>query len=132
MNNARDWIEDKRFQDLDDKLEAHHVVPDEFLEKHWGGDSDPVVNFALLTESTNKKLRNALPKDILERPDVSRDAIRSHRIEPKWLEESDATRGNPKAYIEHFLGERATVLEQMTYDAVGVKPPERQAAAATV
>ena len=132
VNNARDWIEDKRFQDLDGKLEAHHVMPDEFLSKHWHGDLDPVVNFALLTESTNKKLRNSLPKDVLERPDVSRDAIRSHRIEPKWLEESDATRGDPSAYIEHFFRERATVLEQMIYDAVGVKAPDRQTAATAV
>jgi hypothetical protein len=119
-NNARDWIEDKRFQDLPDKLQVHHIMPDEFLDKHWDGDKDPVVNFALLTESTNKKLRNTLPKDVLLRPDVSHDAIRSHRLDPNMLANAD---GQPHDYIQRFLEERKAVIEQMIYDAVGVPVP---------
>jgi len=119
-NNARDWIEDKRFQDLPDQLQVHHIMPDEFLDKHWDGDKDPVVNFALLTESTNKKLRNTLPKDVLVRPDISLDAIRSHRLDPDVLAASD---GPPRDYIRAFLDARKVVIEQMIYDAVGVPLP---------
>lgn len=127
-NNARDWVEDKRFQDLTDKLEAHHVIPDEFLEKHSVGDKDPVANFALLTEVTNKKLRNMHPRDVLARPDVSRDAIRSHRIDPSTLEETPATNGSPEAYIAGFLRDRAVVLERAIYEAVGVAKPAAKSA----
>jgi len=119
-NNARDWIENQRFQDLDDKLEVHHIVPDEFLEKHWDGEKDPVVNFALLTESTNKKLRNTQPKDVLLRPDIDHDAIRSHRIDPNTFALVD---GEPQADILAFFEARQQVLEQMIYDAVGVPKP---------
>jgi hypothetical protein len=120
-SNARDWIEDTRFQDLPDKLETHHIIPDEYLEKHYDGDKDPVANFALLIESTNRKLRNLPPREVLDRPDVSRDAIRSHRIELSTLEGADGE--TPAAYIQRFLDERAAILEQMIYDAVGVPKP---------
>jgi hypothetical protein len=123
-NNARDWIADERFQDLPDKLEAHHVIPDEFLRKHYRADPDPVANFALLTEGTNKALRNALPKDVLQRPDIQRDAIRSHRIEPTTLEETSETRSDPTKYIDGFLRARVAVLEKTIYEAVGVSKPE--------
>jgi len=123
-NNARDWISDVRFQDLADKLEAHHVMPDEFLGKHYRGDPDPVVNFALLTESTNKKLRNTLPKDVLLRPDVQRDAVRSHRIEPSTLEETQETQADPTKYINAFFKARAVGLENTIYEAVGVPKPQ--------
>jgi hypothetical protein len=122
-NNARDWVDDKRFQDLADNLQAHHIVPDEYLDKHYGGDKDPVANFAVLTEATNKKLRNMHPKEVLLRPDISRDAIRSHRIEPSSLEETEETKNSPRAYIAKFFTERADLLEQTIYEAVGVPKP---------
>lgn len=126
-NNARDWIVDRRFQDLDAKLEIHHVMPDEFLEKHWSGDKDPVVNFALLTESTNKTLRNSLPKDVIVRTDIHTDAIKSHGLDIAMFDGDSAK--DPAAYIERFFSARSTVLEQMVYQAVGVKPPPREAEA---
>jgi hypothetical protein len=122
-NNARDWIADKRFQDLEGKLEIHHVMPDEFLEKHWEGEADPVVNFVVLTENTNKKLRNQLPKDVLVRPDVTRDAIDSHGIDPSALEETPETSANPKAYVDRFFDQRRDALVGMICEAVGVPLP---------
>lgn len=122
--NARDWIDDVRFQDTDAKLEVHHVFPDEYLEKHYKGDKDPVANFVPLTESTNKKLRNTLPKDVLVRPDVSKDAIATHPgVEISALEEDGKVSGKPAAYIERFLSSRAEFLEGVVYNAVGVKKP---------
>jgi hypothetical protein len=108
--NARDWVEDVRFQDSGAKLEIHHVFPDEYLVKHYTGEKDPVANFVLLTESTNKKLRNTLPKDVLARPDVSRDAIASHPgVKIKALEAG----GNPDDYINGFLAARVEFLEDV-------------------
>jgi hypothetical protein len=122
--NARDWIEDVRFQDSAAKLEVHHVFPDEYLEKHYKADKDPVVNFVLLTESTNKKLRNALPKDVLVRPDVRKDAIGSHPgVDLGTLEEDGEVRGKPADYIQRFLDTRAKVLEKAVYRAVGAEKP---------
>ena len=119
--DARDWIEDKRFQELGShKLEFHHVFPDEYLEKHYEGDPDPVVNFVLLTEETNKKLRNTIPADVLERPDISSEAIESARINTDLLKKGSK---KPPQYIKAFLDARAESLEDVIYDTVGVKKP---------
>jgi hypothetical protein len=117
--DARDWVEDKRFRDLKDKLEFHHVFPDEYLEKHYDGDADPVINFALLTESSNKKLRNTLPKDVLDRPDVSNGAIESNRIDTGTFDKGSRT---PARYIKNFLDARAASMEDVIHEAVGIKP----------
>jgi hypothetical protein len=121
--DARDWIEDKRFQDLEGKIELHHVIPSEFLEKQWEGDDDPVVNFAALSESTNKALRNARPKDVLQRPDIKLDAIRSHGIDTSTLEETPETSKDPTAYIARFFDHRRDQLVALICDAVGVPLP---------
>jgi hypothetical protein len=120
MRDARDWIDDKRFQDLEGKIELHHVIPSEFLEKHWDGDDDPVVNFAALGESTNKKLRNSLPKDVLQRPDISLEAIRSHGIDTSTLEETPETSQDAKAYITRFFEHRRDQLVALICEAVGI------------
>lgn len=132
--NARDWIDNLRFQDSSAKLEVHHVFPDEYLEKHYKGDKDPVANFVLLTESTNKKLRNTLPKDVLVRPDVSKEAIASHSgIEISTLAEDAEVSGKPAEYIRRFIAARASFLEGVVYQAVGVeKPAPMEAAVAEV
>ena len=52
LNNARDWCLDKRFIDLQDKLEIHHVFPDEFLQKPYKGEKDPIANFVVLADRT--------------------------------------------------------------------------------
>jgi hypothetical protein len=123
--NARDWIENERFQDLPGKLEVHHVFSDEYLDKHYKGDKDPVANFVLLTEATNKKLRNTLPKDVLVRPDVHREAIASHPgIDVSTLEETPEVQGKPSEYIRRFLESRAPALEEIAYKAVGIPKPE--------
>jgi hypothetical protein len=119
--DARDWIGDKRFIDIGEKLEFHHIFPDEYLEKHYRGDSDPVANFALLTESTNKKLRNTIPNEVLERPDVSKSAVATADIDPATLKKGTK---RPGPYIKQFLEDRSARLLDLIYDAVGVEPPE--------
>lgn len=109
--NARDWCEDKRFIDLPDPLQVHHVFPNEFLTKHYKVEKDPISNFALLTEATNKKLRNTLPKDVLARPDVYRDAIESHRIEIGTIEEISGE--DSEESIRRFLESRVESLGEM-------------------
>jgi hypothetical protein len=106
--NARDWVDDVRFQDSAAKLEIHHVFPDEYLGKHHKGHKDPVANFVLLTESTNKKLRNTLPKDVLVRTDVSKEAITSHpAIELSLLEEDAGVAGSrPPTYRDSSVRAR--------------------------
>jgi hypothetical protein len=121
MRNARDWVEDRRFQDLGDPLQIHHVIPSEYLDKHYRGDRDPVANFALLTEATNKKLRNMIPRDVLVRPDVSVDAIETQAIKRTNMAQPDSEA--PQAFIERFLAERSLQLEEVIYDAVGVAKP---------
>lgn len=122
--NSRDWIEDVRFQDSLAKLEVHHVFPDEFLDKHYKGDKDPVANFVLLTESTNKKLRNTLPKDVLVRTDVSKDAIASHPgVDISMLQEAAEVTAKPAEYIQRFLTARANALEEVVHAAVGTERP---------
>jgi hypothetical protein len=113
--DARDWMDDKRFTDLDSKFEFHHVIPDEFLEKHYRGDKNPVANYALLTESTNKALRNQLPRDVLARPDVSRDAVETQKLPLKFLNKDGV---EPSEYISGFLEERARLLAELINDAV--------------
>lgn len=118
--DARDWVEDRRFAELKDKLEFHHIFPDEYLKKHYRGDSDPVSNFALLTESTNKKLRNTIPNDVLDRPDVSRSALASAVLDVKTLKKGTK---RPATYINTFLQARSDRLLSMIYEAVGVALP---------
>lgn len=130
INNARDWCQDKRFIDVADKLEVHHVFPEEFLKKHYRREKDPVVNFVMLTESCNKKLRNTLPKDVLARPDVHNDAIATHRIDLASLEESADDGGDPEKTIQRFLGARAATLLPMVYQTVGVTMPTAEEAEA--
>jgi len=109
------------FQELGShKLEIHHVFPDEYLEKHYDGDRDPVINFVLLAEETNKKLRNTIPADVLERTDVSTEAIESARVGPEWLKKGSK---KPAQYIKGFLDARASDTEDVIYDTVGVKKP---------
>lgn len=122
LNNARDWCLDKRFIDLQDKLEIHHVFPSEFLKKHYTGEKDPIANFVALSEATNKKLRNALPKDVLDRPDVSKDAIKSHSVDLASLKEKSGE--EPADAIRRFLEARVADLKPMIYAAVGVKAPK--------
>lgn len=118
--DARDWVADKRFQDVPDKLEFHHILPDEYLKKNYPGDPDPVINFALLTEETNKKLRNTLPKDVLERNDVSSQAVESHRIDLETLRKGNK---KPAAYIQGFLDARSAAFHEVIYETVGVAQP---------
>lgn len=119
--DSRDWIEDQRFKDLSDKLEFHHVFPDEYLGKHLHGDADPVANFTLLTESTNKKLRNTIPNDVLDRPDVRKGAISSGSIDTQTLRKGTK---RPGPYVKQFLEDRSQQLLDLIYDAVGQEPPE--------
>jgi hypothetical protein len=122
--DARDWVADKRFLDVEEPLEAHHVFPADYLEDHYKGESDPVVNFTVLTKSTNAALRDKIPKDVLLDPSVKHAAVTSHlAIELAWLKEDAAVAGNPVAYIERFLQERAVALEKPMYEVVGVPAP---------
>jgi hypothetical protein len=123
--HARDWVEDQRFQDLSDNLQIHHVIPNEYLEKHYEGDKDPVANFALLTESTNKKLRNMVPRDVLVRPDVSVNAIETQVIKRGSMSPLDSE--SPKDFINRFMKERAMQLEELIYDAVVLPRPVQSA-----
>jgi hypothetical protein len=101
------------------------VIPNEYLEKHYEGDKDPVANFALLTESTNKKLRNMVPRDVLVRPDVSVNAIETQAI--KRGSRSPLDSESPKDFINRFMKERAMQLEELRYDAVGLPRPVQSA-----
>lgn len=124
--DARDWIEDSRFQDIAEPLEAHHIFPTDYLNDHYGGEKDPVANFAVLTKSTNAALRDKIPKDVLLDPSVKHAAVTSHpAIELAHLTEDPAAGGDPAAYIGRFLEERGAGLVRLMYERVGVPvPPE--------
>jgi hypothetical protein len=123
--NARDWMADSRFQDLDGPLEFHHVFPAEYLKRELPGAADPVVNYALLTEGTNRALRDTLPKDVLARSDISAAAIGTHGIDVALFRDTDGA-GNTldhKTYLERFLNGRVSALEAAVYEAVGISKP---------
>lgn len=129
--DARDWIEDKRFQELDGPLDGHHVFPADFLNDHYTGEKDPVINFAVLTKSTNSALRDKIPKDVLLDPAVKHAAVTSHiGIELGLLKEDAAVAGSPSAYIRRFLDERSTSVEKLMYETTGVPAPEPQGSGA--
>ena len=119
--DARDWVTDVRFQETAEALEAHHVFPSAFLQDHYRGEKDPVVNFCVLTKSTNASLRDKIPKDVLLDPAVKHAAVTSHvAIDLTHLKEDAAVAGDPAAYIQRFLEGRATALEPLMYEVVGV------------
>lgn len=129
--DARDWVQDTRFQELQEPLEAHHIFSADYLADHYKGDKDPVVNFAVLTKSTNAALRDKIPKDVLLDPSVKHSAVTSHvGIELAYLKEDAAVAGDPPAYIQRFLDERAVALERLMYEAVGVAMPQPEPASA--
>lgn len=117
--DARDWAADKRFVELPGNFEFHHIFPDEYLAKHYSGPDNPVADYCLLAESTNKKIRNTHPKDVLARPDIYKSAVESNLIDASWLDQ-----GLPAgADIQHFLAMRAIRLKESIYEAVGVSMP---------
>ena len=122
--DARDWVSDARFRDLADPLEAHHVYPNDFLTDHHRGEKDPVINFTLLTKSTNAALRDKLPRDVLIDPSVKSAAISSHPgIDIADFKEDAAVVGKPTEYVKRFLQARASRVEDLMYEVVGIQKP---------
>src|SRR5262245_5114954 len=120
VNNPPDLCEYSRFLDLSDKLDIHHVYPAEYLSQHYPHEKDPLANFVLLTESTNRRLRNLPPREVLRRPDIYREAIQTHAID---LDLFDPEEGEPAEEIASFLAARADQLADMIYEAVGIRAP---------
>jgi hypothetical protein len=118
--NARDWVKDKRFVELPDALEFHHVVPDDFLKKYSGAETDPVANYSLLAESSNKSLRNEHPRQVLRRPDVVSSAVQSNFVALDLLSSVEA---DESKYAAAFLSARAEALLDIIFEAVGVARP---------
>lgn len=126
VRDGRDWCEDKRFRDLNEPLELHHIFPNDMLKDHYEGEKDPVANFTLLTKSTNSALRDKQPKDVLLDPSVANAAIPSHiAVDLAWLKEDAEVAGNPKKYIQRFLENRARALRALAYEQVGVPIPDQ-------
>jgi hypothetical protein len=122
--DARDWIQDKRFRDLSEPLEVHHVFPNDLLKDHYTGEKDPVANFTLLTKSTNAALRDKQPKDVLLDPAVKHAAITTHPgIDLAWMKEDPEVAGQPDKYTQRFLDKRAEALRKLMYEKVGIKMP---------
>jgi hypothetical protein len=119
--NARDWIENKRFLELGEPLEFHHVVPDDFLKKYSRAEPDPVVNYSLLTEASNKSLRNEHPRQVLRRPDVFTSAVQSNQISTSDLENPEA---DEEEYASEVFRKRADDLLDLIYESVGVARPK--------
>ena len=121
--DARDWIFDQRLHEVDQPVEAHHVIPDDFLKAHYPGEKDPVANFVVLTKSTNSALRDKLPKDVLLDPAVKDSAVTSHIGVDLAIFKDDIGPDGPGEYIQRFLAHRAEALERLMYEMVGTPPP---------
>jgi len=123
--DARDWVRDKRFADLDEPLEAHHVFPNDFLKDHYVDEPDPVINFTVLTKSTNAALRDKLPRDVLIDPSVRSAAIPTHvGIDIALLKDDANLAQAPGDYVKRFLEARAEKIEDLMYESVGVDKPK--------
>lgn len=48
LSDARDWILDERFVDIEESLDVHHVFAKEFLAAHGEGKPDQILNLTLL------------------------------------------------------------------------------------
>lgn len=130
VHGAQDWLTGETFDESTEPLEAHHVFPDDFLEDQYDGESDPIANFVVLTKPTNASLRELLPKDVLNKPDIRKTAVDRHlAVNLDDLREDAEVFNNPKLYFTRFLERRAAALVPHMYEAVGVpilpepKPP---------
>ena len=119
VHNARDWVKGNTFVSLpsSERLEAHHVVPADFLNVHYDGEADPLANFTVLTKSTNSALRDKMPRDVLVNPAVKHSAVESHPGLPHDELAADHT-DDPSGYVERFLRARASRLAKLINEVV--------------
>jgi hypothetical protein len=113
LRGARDWrSEDGRppvaLSDHQRAFQFHHIFPEDWLEKR-GRLKDPIVNFAVLTRSTNASLGKDAPSTVFERTDISHDAMADHRVDLDALKADDWDRFAEKR-IEALLEMIRTVL----------------------
>ena len=94
--DARDWMENQRFDDSGSTaIDVHHVFPADYVEKSWSEKGNVVANFTPLFASTNRSLRSDHPKAVLGNNDVHHDNIWTHRIPRKEFSDE-----NWPAFIE--------------------------------
>ncbi|MDI1429038.1 hypothetical protein [Polyangium sorediatum] len=72
--DARDLLADLRLRDVDKPLEIHHLFPKKLGSKKID-DCDAIVNFAIVTESTNATIRNESPAETTARPNFKKSSL---------------------------------------------------------
>jgi hypothetical protein len=108
LRGARDWLEKEgkapvALRDHERAYQFHHIFPENWLEKR-GMPTDPIVNFALVTHTTNASLGKDAPSTLFTRKDINQDAMTDHRVDIDALK---------KDHWEAFSSKRATALLNM-------------------
>lgn len=115
---SRDWSSGQPMATTD-VAEIHHIFPEDVLDampKPHSIPKDPILNFAAISASTNKMIRNEVPGTVLDRGDIDRSSVESHWLRTEWLravgDESQAE------LVQRFLRERLEVVRQEMTRAV--------------
>ncbi len=109
VQDARDWVVDRRLRDIEGDIQIHHVFPRQYLDNLKLKDANCVANFSPLCAATNKSLRNDPPTSVLNRADVSDSRVMSHRIPLGTLHNNQ---------WQQFLAERSKLLQQLIAELV--------------
>jgi hypothetical protein len=115
---ARDWTEDLPIAKAE-SIDFHHIFPAEYLELNGVQPKDPLLNFAAIAGSTNKRIRNELPETVMKRPDIDHDDVATHCMKAEWVvaEPGEA----PSATVARFMNERLTLVRALVEKAVAGK-----------
>ena len=133
LNRARDWRRGESIQLQD--LEDHHLFPRAYLNRHGlekKSDVNSIVNRTLISDETNRKIRDQAPADYLASREIFPSGATPALLEPHFISESvlelmrrakdSLTEPEVKALFESFRSARERLIIAEIQKACGIAP----------
>jgi hypothetical protein len=106
-----------------DPIELHHIFPKASLgslPKHLAIPEDPLVGFAALARSSNRRLLNTAASDLLERGDIDEAYLATQGLNGEMLRRHKSE--SAEQHVRRFMSARAEAVLAVVRETTGWSP----------
>jgi hypothetical protein len=89
-SGARDWLTNERLSRATGPLVVAPIFPRRAVAE-WGGEADAALNLTIMTASTARRFRGKPPSEVVNDPELSTRAVRTHACDLATLRDDNWT-----------------------------------------